>query len=53
VSVASLMAIKYGPCETETCCVVVEDGYEIGVLKWGTTREAALKTVSMYILSHN
>jgi hypothetical protein len=39
-----------GPCEIETCCIVVE-GHEIGVIKPWTTHMAALKTVFVYIYS--
>jgi hypothetical protein len=40
-----------GPCETETCCVVVavEVGHGIGVVKPETTKKAALETVFVYI----
>jgi hypothetical protein len=34
-----------GPCEAETCHVVVEGGYEIGVVKPGTAQKATLKAV--------
>jgi hypothetical protein len=30
-----------GPCETETCPVVVEEGHEIGVVKPGTAQKTA------------
>jgi hypothetical protein len=38
-----------GPCETETCRVVVEEGHEIGVVKPGTAQKAARKIVFVYI----
>jgi hypothetical protein len=48
----SLRATTYthddGPCETETCRVVVE-GHEIEVVEPGTARRAALKTLFVYI----
>jgi hypothetical protein len=37
-----------GPCETETCLVVVE-GHGIGVVKPGTAQEVARKTVFVRI----
>jgi hypothetical protein len=44
----SLFATAYtpddGPCQTETCRVVVDEGHEIGVVKPGTARKAALRT---------
>jgi hypothetical protein len=49
----SLCATAYtlddGPCETETCHVVVEEGLEIGVVKPGIAQKAALKTVFVYV----
>jgi hypothetical protein len=38
-----------GPCETETCRVVMEEGHEIGVVKPGTAQKAALKTVCVHM----
>jgi hypothetical protein len=38
----------YGPCDTITCFVVLE-GHEVRVVNAGTTQNAALKTVFVYM----